>query len=270
MARHGIDLLWPAGGILVAFWPIWMWQFSRFTDGSDEPLGLVALGTALLLSLFRPSTGVADYRTLIVPSLMIGVYIATYPHLSRLPQAVLAVTAIGAVVSRLRFGCLMHPAPWGLLVLSLPVISSLQFFLGYPLRVAAGTVAVLLLQVGGFAVVRAGAGLQWGSELVAIDAPCSGVKMLWVGLYLTFTLACLFKLSTFKTLVAAALSTVTIVLGNSVRAASLFHVEVGFVQLPSWSHDATGIMVFILTSLIILWTVHTIGKAKTCERAVCS
>jgi hypothetical protein len=32
----------------VTFWPVWQWYVARLTDGSDEPWGVVALGTALL------------------------------------------------------------------------------------------------------------------------------------------------------------------------------------------------------------------------------
>ncbi|WP_034923523.1 archaeosortase/exosortase family protein, partial [Candidatus Accumulibacter vicinus] len=61
---------------------------------------------------------------------------------------------------------------------------SLQFYGGYPLRVLAGSLAVALLQLNGLAVERAGAVLLWDGRQIAIDAPCSGLRMLWAGAYL--------------------------------------------------------------------------------------
>lgn len=41
---------WLIVAQLAAFWPVWCWYVSRMTDGSDEPLGILALITVLVLA----------------------------------------------------------------------------------------------------------------------------------------------------------------------------------------------------------------------------
>ena len=103
---------------------------------------------------------------------------------SPLASALLAFLALGFAWSLWRHGTPFRPWAVGLGLLGLPMASSLQFYLGYPLRVASGAVALVLLRLGGVAVDREGVYLRAGGELVMIDAPCSGMRMLWAGLLL--------------------------------------------------------------------------------------
>jgi hypothetical protein len=82
---------------------------------------------------------------------------------------------------------------WGLIALALPVLPSLQFTLGYPMRVISATLAVGLLQAQGLMVARQGTFLLWRDEMVQFDAPCSGVSMLWASLLLTL-MGCVVRL----------------------------------------------------------------------------
>ena len=168
-------------------------------------------------------------------------YAASYAWVAPIFRAAIAVTAAGCTLSFCR-GRRLQPGIAGLLLIALPVISSLQFVLGYPLRAAVGWLAAPLRNLTGFAVVSEGACLNWGGELIAIDAPCSGVRMLWAALFLTFALADLYRLGWVRTGLASLLALVAVLLGNTLRAASLFYLEAGVIKLPAWSHEGAGVV----------------------------
>jgi exosortase/archaeosortase family protein len=99
-----------------------------------------------------------------------------------------------------------------------------------------------------------------------VDVPCSGARMLWVGLFLTVTLACMLKLSAVRTLLACALGMGTILFGNAMRVSALTLLEIRHVPGPPWLHDGVGVSSFIPVCLLIaascLW-LH--GRQRTSE-----
>lgn len=202
---------------------------------------------------------------LLVPTLVLLLYAATYQFLPPLARAGLAITALGCTVSSLRFGRSFHMGVLGLMYLSLPLIQTLQFYDGYPLRVLVASVAAPLLRLGGFSVAREGTCLNWGGQLVWIDAPCSGVRMLWVGRYLACTLSSLYRLRFFKTLSVLAFAFLAIIFGNIFRVVALFYVEAGVVKMPGWAHDYTGVAAFLIVAVCIVAAVNWIRKERTCE-----
>lgn len=251
---------------VVAFYPVFRWYIRRLTDGSDEPWGLAALGAALFLLALRRSDRVEREVSLILPALVTLVYAASYPFVPRLVQAALAVTALGFTASLLRLGKPLHLPTVGLLLLSLPIIPSLQFFLGYPLRVLSSALAAPLLQMCGFDVVADGTCLRWGDRLIFVDAPCSGIRTLWAGMFLSFAAASYFELTPVRTLAAATLAAFAVMLGNVLRCAALFYPEAGIVAVPSWSHDAVGLTMFAGVAFL---TVSMSSRLAAC-RAGCA
>ena len=243
-----------------AFWPVLRWYVLRMTDRSDGAWGLVALATVLACVLSRRKRGRPP--DLVVPTLLILLYAATYHVLPPLLRATIAATCIGCTLSPIAAGRMFDPGISGLLLLSLPVMSSLQFYLGYPLRVAVSIAAVPLLRLSGFAVIREGAALSWEGRLVCIDAPCSGVKMLWAGLYLAFTLIAFRRMAMKDTAKAAAFAFAAIMIGNVVRATALFCVEAGLLRTPDWVHVGIGIVVFSFVCLTVTWFT---SKLRPCE-----
>ncbi|MGE0128744.1 MAG: archaeosortase/exosortase family protein [Blastocatellales bacterium] len=250
----------------LAFWPVWRWYAGRVTDGSDEAWGWVALLTAVLFVFRQKPEHEVTTAALELPAALTLCYAFGYHFLSPLPRAVIAVTAIGATVSIARFGKRLHLGIWGLLVLSLPVIASLQFYLGFPLRALVAKLAAPMLRLNGLAVVSEGASLNWNGTTVLIDAPCSGVKMLWTGFFLTFTLACYFKLSAKRTLLACAFSFAAIIIGNTFRAVGLFYIEAGVINfsLPGWTHEGLGVVVFLVTATAIALSIQRMSEEKRC------
>ena len=262
----------------LAFWPVWRWYVHRLTDQSDEAWGIVALVTAALFVFLRRPEGdpgadgsmqAMEERQqpgvrLTLPATLLLCYSALYHFLAPLPRAAIAVTAIAAAVSAMRFGRRLHLGVWGLLLLALPVVASLQFYLGFPMRAVVAKLAAPMLQINGFAVTAVGASLNWNGDPILIDAPCSGVKMLWTGFYLTCALACYYKLNAKRTALACAAALAAIIIGNTFRAAALFYVESGAANLrsPDWTHEGVGVVVFAATAIAIAWMVRKVNQTE--------
>jgi exosortase/archaeosortase family protein len=262
---------------ILALWPVWRWYVHRLSDRSDEAWGIVALVTSVLfVFLHRPegvtSAGNSNRMRLMLPAALLLCYALSYNFLSPLPRAVIAVTAIAATISAVRFGGAMNPGVWGLLLLALPVIASLQFYLGFPMRALVARLAAPMLQINGFAVAAEGASLNWNGNPILIDAPCSGVKMLWTGFYLTFTLACHYKLNAKRTALTCAAALGAVIIGNTLRAAALFYVETGAINssLPDWAHEGVGVVSFAATAIAIAWMAQRIAKANPISYVISS
>ena len=249
---------------LVAFWPVWRWYSARVGASTDEAWGLLAFACAAFF-LWKGKAAGAARPGLLFPALLVLVYAASYPFLPPLLRAAVAVTALGCTAALLRLGRRFHPGTLGLLYLSLPVIPSLQFYGGYPLRTLVAGAAAPLLRLGGFAVVQEGTCLNWAGRLIWVDAPCSGIRMLWVGLLLACALACLYELRPLKTLLALAAASVAIFAGNVLRAVALFYVEAGIVAAPPWAHDYVGGVAFAAVAAFIIVTVRQIGRVSRCD-----
>ncbi len=259
---------WLLPAVLAALWPVWRWYVAGTLDGSNDGWGLLAAATAIALCwrarqaqlLSEAGNGHHDALgwpawPLALPLLFLLAYLlATLAGLSPALRAVPAVLALAALASLACFGRRVHLPLFALSLLALPLAASLQFYLGYPLRVVAGSLSALLLQLNGLAVVREGTLLRFGEQVIAIDAPCSGVKMLWAAMYLTYTLAALRGLGSRQTVLAIASALAIVVLGNGVRAAALFYTESGLLHLPPWAHATTGTLVFAACAILIIGT----------------
>lgn len=242
--------MWILAALIAATWPVWRWMAHRFADGSGDTWELLAALTAAAV-LVRDRNLQPSIASLSIPAAFLFIYAASYSFLSPLPRGMLAMAAIGTAISSLWYGKRIDVAICGLLLISLPVMASLSFYLGYPLRVATGSISEVLLHMNGIAAFREGAQLEWDGKLIAIDAPCSGVKMLWTGAYLSFALAALMRLSAFRTVALALLSAVVVILANAIRATSLFYLEAGIVEGPERLHDAIGLVMFAFAAATV-------------------
>jgi exosortase/archaeosortase family protein len=235
---------------LAAGWHAWSWYARRVRDGSDEPWGLLAL---LVLALLLPRSARYSLRSLDL-GVLAGVNVAlvlAYPWLPPLVRAAVCLLCVTAIVSRMTSDRAFYLGTWLLALLSMPVLATVQFYLGYPLRLAAAALATPMLRTMGLPAVREGVQLVIGSEVILVDVPCSGARMLWVGLFLAVTLACLLKLGAVRTLLACVLSLAAILFGNALRVATLTMIESSHVAGPPWLHDGVGVSSFIPVCLII-------------------
>jgi exosortase/archaeosortase family protein len=241
--------------VVAATWDAWRWYVARVWTAPEEAAALVVTVIFLaLLALARaPGPRLPRPMPLVAVAILLALYAASH---AILPPIMCAALAVAAALFCLHVAlCGERPpiASWGLVALALPVLPSLQFTLGYPLRIVSAALTVGLLQAHGLVVARQGTFLLWRGETVQFDAPCSGVNMLWAGLLLTLMGCVLLRLPAAKAMLAVALSVVLVIAGNVLRAASLFYVEAGlFPDAPGWWHEGIGIAAFVLSSAITL------------------
>ncbi len=242
----------PLGSLLIAqliaFWPVMQWYASRIGDGSDEPWGVLALLTAVV---FAVKHGRRESKLGMTPVALTLAYVLLFPLLPPLGRAMIAACALASLSSSVFYGRAFHSGMFSLLMLSLPLIPTAQFYLGYPLRALTAVLISEFLQLAGMNVVQQGAMLTIGQHAVWIDAPCSGIKMFWTGSYVV---ACLLSTLSFSARRAMALSIVAalaIFIANLSRCALLFFLEVYAPDYPAWWHSATGIFAFLGAATII-------------------
>ena len=231
----------------VAFHPLLAWYGRRLVDGSDEPWGFLPLIVILSMTftaLVRRMGSLPDKFDLLLLAAVALFAAATARHLPPLARAVPAFTVLAVLTGRVLRNQRFDLALWGLLMLSLPVIASLQFYAGYPLRTVIAEGAVFLLRFTGIHAAAAGATIQWGDAFVSVDAPCSGVKSLWTGGVFVLALCLALRLGNRRTALAGGLAFLLILAGNIVRAAALFFLETGIWPGRPWHHAAIGLTAF--------------------------
>jgi exosortase/archaeosortase family protein len=250
--------------VLGVNWEVVQWYVVRLGDGGDEPWGLMALAAAVVLtpravwSARLANTAVVAVGLLAVAALVSG------DVLPKLVRAGIIVTALAVVIG----GPAPSRAVWGgelgrlgLLVLSLPVMATAQFYAGYPLRVLTAELGRPLLWLAGVATERSGVVLSWAGGEVVVDAPCSGVRMLWVGAALACGLAAWRRAGVGKTAGLLVLGLGGVLVGNAVRAAVLFLTESGVWPNASWVHETVGAVIFGAVAMV-LWVWAGSGKGE--------
>ena len=265
--RFGIHIdtapewLW-LGLLAAALWPTWWWMGQRMVDGSDDPLGLLALtalGVVVWLHrhVLRPSPRL---RWLALALAGAVAATATRAYLPDLASALIALLAVAAGLAAFLPTRVATAPVIGLSVLSLPLLASLQFYAGYPLRVVTAEISRWLLALS-HEVSRSGSSLLVNGHLVIVDAPCSGVQMVWLG-YFT---ACLVALPTALTnrtfLIRLPVVGVLVLTGNIVRNTLLVAAEASGRHLPGWAHEAIGLMVLVLVCGGIGWVMSRASRS---------
>ena len=249
---------------VIAFWDVWRWYVSRAAYSWDQPWGVLALIAAIVFLVASRKPWPQAKPSLLIPIVILMFYAATYLPFGPLARATVAFTALAVTTSSLRFGKSFHAGLFGLFYLSLPTLPTLEFFGGYPLRVVVAEITAPILRMSGFAVIPEGTCLNWAGKLIWIDAPCSGIKMLWVGLFLTFLVLCLYELPLLKTFLLLPLVGVVIMATNVFRAVALFYIEAGVLNTPSWGHEYAGVIAFVLEAAGIIAIVMQLGRRKEC------
>jgi exosortase/archaeosortase family protein len=231
-----------------ALWPSWQWAAARMTDGSDDPLGIAAAAViALVLWADRKTMRITPARNWLAVAGG-GVLAATLlaGHLPPLMIALIAALALTAAIA----ASAPHDRPVvplaGLLVLALPVISSLQFYAGFPLRVLTAEASKIGLKLLGYAAERIGSAMVVDGKLIIVDAPCSGVQMVWLAYFTALAVAALRRLPTRALLLRLPLVGLLVLAGNVLRNVILVMYEVESTGWPTWTHDAVGLAVLAM------------------------
>jgi exosortase/archaeosortase family protein len=244
-----------------ALWPHGVWAARRLADGSDEPLGLAAIA-ALALWLLRaaPSLRVQPrFGWLVASAVLTAAASAACLVAPPLVAAMIAALALAA-----------HLAAWlpqqvaraplaGLLLLALPLVASLQFYIGYPLRVLTAEFSARLLQTTGQLAERSGAAMTVNGQLVIVDAPCSGVQMAWLAYFAACTVAVFVGLRDGEFLRRLPLVGLLVLTGNVLRNSLLVGFEARPQGLADAWHEAIGIAMLML---VIVLTVRVMSRRQ--------
>lgn len=246
---------WAALQVL-ALWPHGRWVWKRMLDGSDDPLGLAALGMlVLLLHRLRAHLKPRPDRAWLVAA--VGLTVAATWAAQVLP-ALLAATLAAAALACMMTAWLAPSAPRaalaGLVMLSLPLVASLQFYVGYPLRVITAQASTWALQLAGIDAVRGGASMVVRGQLVLVDAPCSGVQMAWMGYFVACAAAAWTGLRDAPFVMRLAPVGLLVLAGNVVRNTWLVALESRPGGLSSAAHEAIGLVVLVtVLALVCAW-----------------
>jgi exosortase/archaeosortase family protein len=241
--------LWLALAALgAACWGAWLELAARTPDlltALPLLLVLITLGAPCLARRGRLEP--LPVRPLVLLLLVYAAAVLFAPPLLRIAPAVLA---IAYCLHAARHAGRPHAAFFGLVLLALPVLPSLEFYAAYPVRLAAIEVSAALLRMNGVAVGTQGLALEFGGKLVQFDAPCSGVHMLWSCWFLSSALAWLHRWTWWRYGLALLLATGIAIAGNILRATSLFYLEAKLLALAEvpWLHEAVGIAAFCITA----------------------
>lgn len=257
-----------------ALWPTWWWMGQRMLDGSDDPLGLLALAALGVLvwqkrQRLRPAPRLGWLALALAAALAATLLRASLPPLA---GALIALLALGAGLVAFLPPRVATAPVLGLSVLSLPLLASLQFYAGYPLRVLTAEASRWLLALQ-HDVARSGSSLLVNGQLVIVDAPCSGVQMVWLG-YFTACVVALHgaaahrraHLSNRRFLMRLPAVSVLVLSGNVLRNTVLVAAEASNWPLPGWAHDAVGLVVLAAVCGGIGWVMGRDGARDDHER----
>jgi len=228
----------PALALLLAAVPVIRWYVARMQDGGGEAAGIVPLlFAACFIFRDRREIGASQVEGCSGIAALVA-YAIAFPFVPPLVRALLFIVSV-ALVS----GVSRKPGILLLLVLSLPLAASLDFFFGYPLRLITSVAAENLLGLAGLDVTREGVRLLLGEKVVGVDPACSGLNMLWTAGLFTALLAAVFSL-TWRKIIPLGLAALAISLAaNSLRASLLFFPESGLVNMPHILHPVIGLVI---------------------------
>ena len=234
---------------VAALTPTWLWMVARLRDGSDDPLGLLALASLAVLvwhrrRALRPSPRLGWLLLATIGTLAATVWRTGLGPLSAGPPLAAGLLAVLALACGLLAFLPRRVAALpvvGLAVLALPLLSSLQFYAGYPLRIVTAEASRWLLAPG-FSVLREGSTLWVNGRLVIVDAPCSGVQMVWLGYFTACAVALRAGRADRAFVRRLPLVGLLVLAGNIVRNAVLVALEGAGHAPAAWLHGALGLV----------------------------
>lgn len=236
---------WVAA-IVVALWPVWSWSVQRFLDGSDEPWGVWAIAALVLLLVRDRSSFRAQPRPvpLLAAAAIACCAVVASAVLPPLVRGVLATLAVTCGLWAIRSDARPMLAYFTLALLSLPLLSSLQFYLGYPLRVLTADASAHVLTALGYTAERIGSALTVDGALVIVDAPCAGIHMAWAAYFTASVAAAWCSVPSRVYLMRLSVVGGIVLSMNVLRNSVLVALESRPEGLTETWHEATGLVAF--------------------------
>lgn len=242
-----------------ALWPVGIYLARAYTAGSDGWLPALLLLGVVSWALWKgagasAAGGEPPRPTLTVPALLL-LYAALYGLTPPLARALLGLLVLAALLLAWPgLSWRRHSAIPLLLLLSVPAVDTLNFFLGGPLRAASAQLSALWLLIGGVPAHAEGAMIRVGAHLFSIDAPCSGVNGLWSAVVAAAVLALWRELRPTATLALVTLAAGLAVVSNAWRAATLIYASrIIHGQAAEIVHPFTGLVGFAAVLALLVW-----------------
>jgi len=238
---------------VIAYWPVWEWYALRMIRYPENRVGMLALVSVVLIAIINSNSAVTRAKfTLPVVCLLLYAAVQSYVH----PLAACIIAAVSIGYTAGHFFARNNRLPViGLVLLSLPVIPSMQTYIGYPLRILIAELAAPFAHMSGVTeAVREGVGLRWSGGIVLVDEPCSGIRMLWTGSFIALTMAGILGLSNVRVLLLCIATLGLVVVGNLFRTLTLFIAEVHRQPMEGALHSFVGLFWFGLAGVMIVLT----------------
>ena len=175
---------------------------------------------------------------------------ATWHILPPLFSTLLALLGFTAGMLALLPGSVACVPVLGLAALSLPLMASLQFYAGYPLRLVAAEISRWLLMPG-YQVERDGVALRVDGQLVLVDAACSGVQLVWLGYFTACATALLTGCDNTRFLRRLPVVGSLVLAGNVLRNAALIALQADGKAVAAWLHEGIGLLTLVTVCALI-------------------
>ena len=245
-----MSVWWWLAAQVFSLWPTWVWMSRRMFDGSDDPLGILAIA-ALAFTVWQ-----IRHRLIQTPRLSwlfagLAATLAATASVGTLPAlltGVISMLAIAATLLAFLPDDVARLPVIGLAILALPLLSSLQFYAGYPLRVITAEISLWLLTLF-YEVQREGSTLLVNGRLIMVDAPCSGVQMAWLGYFTACVTALWWHLSNRQFLLRLPLVGILVLSGNILRNSVLVALQASHHHVADWLHQGIGLLALGLVCL---------------------
>ncbi len=255
------DAVPPLGWLalqVAALWPHWAWAAARVADGSDDPLGVAALAVLLILVARLAPRLRAVPRPLWLGLALGASVAATVAGLVAPPLfgALLAALACAAGLRAFLPAGQATLALAGLAVLALPLLSSLQFYAGHPLRLLTAQASTWVLQALGLAAQRTGTAMQVEGRLIIVDAPCSGVQMVWMAYFCACAVAAWRATGDRVLLRRLPWVGVLVLCGNVLRNSLLVGLEARQAAVSDAVHQGVGLVVLAGVCAAVVALMH--------------
>lgn len=271
----------------IAFWPVWTTYAERMLQFDECRPGLVALCALGIYYGWRVGRGPLAPVRVWVPSLFVLLYALLCRYIHPIGGSIIAMLAIGVTLGQAAREPERHDARgatpaladsnpsdahgpqhsrfnWGVLalaLLALPIIPSMQTYIGFPLRTMVSCVTIPILRFYNFDVVREGTCVRMGQSIVCVDEPCSGIKMLWTGFCLLAAIAAFRGMNLKSCIAGSGLALAAVVIGNILRSVPLCICDLLGGTRDKEFHLLTGVVMFAIVSIAILW-----GTTRYCDR----
>lgn len=242
--------------LALASWPTLAWYATRMSEGvGDDRCGLVALGLAIAFALTertsppRPVRGGAVALVVLAYAVVARFAAPLFGAGALVVAVVMLARAQGSTIAR-------RPAWIVMCALALPILASVQFYCGYPLRTCASSIAAQVLSIAGIDAVADGTVLVVRGARVFVDEPCSGVKTLWTSALFTSAVALRCRLTGRTALWFSGIAATCAAFATLARTVILTLLESGAEPVPIAMHQGVGWAVFLGFAASTAWFAH--------------